>query len=226
MSSNPRLASTVVLMDDFAKVYLTKRPETMKFMGGVYVFPGGTVDQSDDVLGRESLIVGTYPNSFSIAHCIAAARELFEEVGVLVCKGSNGATVHLSEETAREYRRLLIKREMTFLDFLQTEGLQLDLEQLTYIGHIITPKQSPIRFDTRFFLTQLPTGQTTTPDRYEISDAKWITPTDALAAFRNGDISLVPPTIHTLRTLIHYQEGGQLIMPEFNVSDYRADLKD
>jgi 8-oxo-dGTP pyrophosphatase MutT (NUDIX family) len=221
MSNIPRPASTVVLIDDLSRVYLTKRPETMKFMGGFYVFPGGAVAEGDYTLDSEFVKNGNRTESFDFAHYVAAARELFEEVGILLCRTENGSTVHLDEETEMEYRRLLLKEEISFFQFLKKEGLHFNLESLDYFGHIITPKVSPIRFDTRFFLAQLPKGQAPKPDLNEISDALWISPNDALSAYQNGKISLAPPTIHALTTIMNYQKGSPLRMPEFNVSDYK-----
>ncbi len=226
MCSIPRPASTVVLMDHFSRVYMTKRPETMKFMGGYYVFPGGAVDQTDDTQGSHDVITGKSNDTFAIGHYVAAARELFEEVGVLVCTKDDGSTVSLDVETEREYRRLLIKGEISFLQLLKKEGLLFPLNNLAYIGHIITPNNSRIRFDTRFFLTHLPVGQTPKPDLNEISDASWMAPADVLTAYRSGEISLAPPTIHTLKTIINHQNGNQLMMPKFILSDYVNDLRE
>jgi len=225
MTAIPRPASTVVLMDQFSRVYMTKRPDTMKFFGGYYVFPGGAVDQTDDIQDCNGFIHGPRNDTFELAYYVAAARELFEEVGVLVCKKKDGSPVLFEGETELEYRRLLLNGEISFLQLLKKEGLQFQLDDFTYIGQIITPNRSRIRFDTRFFLTQLPNGQTPKPDAIEISETKWISPADALIAYQNGDISLAPPTIHTLKTIINHLNGGSLIMPEFNLSDYMADLR-
>ena len=47
----PRNASTVVLLrpDDRGsfEILLTRRPVEMRFLGGFYVFPGGTVHRDD-----------------------------------------------------------------------------------------------------------------------------------------------------------------------------------
>ncbi|EKN67564.1 beta-lactamase domain-containing protein [Neobacillus bataviensis LMG 21833] len=226
MTAIPRPASTVVLMDQSSRVYLTKRPETMKFFGGYYVFPGGAVDQADGIQDCNGFINGIRNDTFELSHYVAAARELFEEVGILVCKKEDGSPVQLNEEIELEYRRLLIKGDISFLQLLKKEGLQFQLDHLTYFGQIITPTRSRIRFDTRFFLAQLPTGQAPKPDAREISETKWITPVDALTAFQNGEILLGPPTIHALKTIINHQYGGHLQMPEFNENDYLVDIRE
>lgn len=70
----PRQAATVILLRGGAQtleVLLVKRTEKAKFMGGVWVFPGGAVDEDD-------------PGSGGEAHRAAAARELTEEAGVVL----------------------------------------------------------------------------------------------------------------------------------------------
>jgi 8-oxo-dGTP pyrophosphatase MutT (NUDIX family) len=220
MSAIPRPAATVVLMDQQSRVYMTKRPETMKFMGGFYVFPGGAVEK-EDALEDTEVLSGERTTDLDQAFYIAAARELFEEVGILLCHHVDGSPSLLDETTKMEYRRLLTNGEISFLHMLKKEGFTFQFEDLAYIGQIITPKMSPIRFDTRFFLAQLPNGQSPKSDDYEISDSIWISPQDALAAAESGELSLAPPTIHTLKTIILYLQGQPLVMPEFNVFDYK-----
>ncbi|MGG1675275.1 NUDIX hydrolase [Neobacillus sp. NRS-1170] len=221
MSAFPRPASTVVLMNQQSMVYLTKRPETMKFMAGVYVFPGGAVDKGDEVQDFQNEIVGSRNDSFELAYYVAAARELFEEVGILLCSAEDGSAILMDLEKEWKYRRQLVKGEITFFQMLKNEKLQFNLQSLQYFGHIITPNVSRIRFDTRFFIAQLPEGQHPKPDQNEISDAKWISPADALSDYHNGKISLPPPTIHSLKTIVAHQNDAPLIMPEFNVNDYK-----
>lgn len=213
MTAIPRPASTVVLMDDHSRVYLTKRPDTMKFFGGYYVFPGGSVDEDDYILGNKynSIIQKT----FDIAYLVAAARELFEEVGVILCKEKSPVVFQYSTES--EYRQKLINREISFLQILTQEKLSLNLEVLKDFGHLVTPKDKPIRFDTRFFLTRLPNGQKPKPDCYEIEEAAWMSPQEALEAYRNEQILLGPPTILALQTIKNYLDGDSLIMPELKL---------
>ena len=214
MTVIPRPASTVVLMDHLSRVYLTKRPETMKFFGGYYVFPGGAVEEADYSLGSEFIKSVQREDSFDLAYYVAAARELFEEVGVLLCSQDDGSPGLFTKEVEMEYRRLLIKGKFSFLDMLKQEGLHLNLENLTYFGHLTTPKERPIRFSTRFFLAQLPKGQFPKPDLNEIDEAFWFSPEAALQANQHGEISLGRPTIHALRTIMNYKTGSPLMMPE------------
>lgn len=224
MAVIPKPASTVVLMDDSSSIYLTRRPQSMKFMGGYYVFPGGGVEEEDVIHDTEFIIDENIEHSFERSHYIAAARELFEEAGVLLCKRKDGTTVVLSEDSIQEYRRRLLNGEISFLHILMKEEIYLHLESLTYIGHIITPSLYKIRFDTRFFLARLPKGQTPKPDTHEISDTIWLSPEEALSAYESDKILLAPPTIHVLKTMVNYLNGGPLKMTEFNVRDYKIIL--
>ncbi len=202
MAVIPRPASTVILMDDDLRVYMTKRPKTMKFFGGFFVFPGGAVEEGDHVQSSDYILNWNHDNTFDSSHYVAAARELFEEVGVLLCSTDDESTIQLKKESELDYRRLLLNGEISFIEMLKQEGLHLNLEHLTYFGHLTTPKTNPIRFDTRFFIAQLPKGQTPNPDLNEIDEAVWFYPSDALTAFENGKIFLAPPTIHALKTII------------------------
>jgi 8-oxo-dGTP pyrophosphatase MutT (NUDIX family) len=150
--------------------------------------------------------------SINLSYYIAAARELFEEVGILLCNSIDGLPVLLSKEKAVKYRNDLVKNEIHFIQVLEQEKVYFDPQCLTYFGQIITPEESPIRFDTRFFLAKLPQGQTPEPDQNEIDGAMWIKPEDALTALENQRIKLAPPTILTLRAIIDFKKSGVLKM--------------
>jgi 8-oxo-dGTP pyrophosphatase MutT (NUDIX family) len=212
MAVIPRPASTVVLMDSLSRVYLTKRPETMKFFGGFHVFPGGAVEDNDHVINQDLVNTNLPDHSASPGFYIAAARELYEEAGILLGNYADGTPVELPRERTKEYRNLLLNDEISFTHLLEQEMIHLDLQCLSYMGQIITPEENPIRFDTRFFLAHLPEGQVPEPDQTEIAEAIWISPEEALAAYNNKQIKLAPPTIITLETIINYQKGGELMM--------------
>jgi 8-oxo-dGTP pyrophosphatase MutT (NUDIX family) len=212
MAAIPRPASTVVLMDDSSRVYLTKRPITMKFMGGFHVFPGGVVEKSDH-FSECDFVKNEYETlSINLSHYIAAARELFEEVGILLGNRVDGFPVKLPKEREMKYRNDLLKDEISFIRLLEQEEIYFDPQCLTYFGQIITPEESPMRFDTRFFLAKLPQGQKPKPDKREIDEAFWVKPEEALAAFQAKKIKLAPPTILSLQAIIHFQKTGVLKM--------------
>jgi hypothetical protein len=75
----------------------------------------------------------------------------------------------------------------------------------------ITPAQVQIRFDTHFFLAQLPAGQQPAVDGKEVVELGWFTPSAALQAHRDGQIALVFPTIKHLEQLSGFPSVEQLL---------------
>lgn len=205
MSRNPKPASTVVLMNHEGKIYMTKRPQTMKVLKGYYVFPGGTVDKGDYLRDPEYLIGSDRVSSTELAYSIAAARELFEEIGILLASPKDRYTPFPNEKTARSYRNQLVKGEITFLEFLKKENLVYSFDSLTYFGTQITPAQNTYRFHTRYYFTDLPRGQTPAPCQYEIAEAFWISPQEALKLSENGSLQMAEPTILALQTIVSFQ---------------------
>lgn len=208
----PKPASTVILLDQENRVYLTKRPQTMKFLGGFFVFPGGAVEREDAEIHHDFIRNHKSYNAFSPGHYIAAARELFEEVGVLLATRVDGSFAALAPQTERAYRHQLLNGEISFIEILHQEKLFFDFNHLTYFGHRVTPTQSPIRFDTRFFLAKLPHNQTPKPDEHEIDEALWVTPQEGLAANQEGKMLLAPPTVDSLQTILNHHNGGELML--------------
>jgi 8-oxo-dGTP pyrophosphatase MutT (NUDIX family) len=185
MAATPKPASTVVLMDELSRVYLTKRPVTMKFIGRFQVFPGGAVESHDILVENDFVNSDEAPLSISLSHNIAAAREFFEEVWILLANTIDGFPVLLPKEKEMKYRNDLVSGEIPFVRVLEQERVYFDPRCLTYIGQIITPEESPIRFDTRFFLAKLPPGQNPELDEKEIDGASWFKPEEALTAFQH-----------------------------------------
>src|SRR6266852_1780941 len=96
MASGPpaavRPAATVVLHRRGAEgleVFWVRRGEQLRFAGGFYAFPGGRVDVADAALP----LANAERLPASEAACIAAAaREVFEETGVLLAPGDRKST--------------------------------------------------------------------------------------------------------------------------------------
>ncbi|MBI4815375.1 MAG: NUDIX domain-containing protein [Deltaproteobacteria bacterium] len=199
MSTPPRPAATIVLArnrGDRIEVYLVKRSGRSGFMGGAHVFPGGRVDAADGTLvGSLEPQQASSTESWMISARVAACRELLEEAGVLL--GSH-------PEKAPAVRARLTQGE-SFAAALLAEGASIDLRVLTYFAHWITPSFEPKRYDTRFFLSELPEGVEASVDGHEIVEGRWATPRVAIEAHERGDIFLPPPTLVTLVALSEFQ---------------------
>ena len=200
----PKPAATVVLIRDGAvgvEAFLMRRDNAMAFAGGMTVFPGGGVDSRDmhaDVpwLGPDvdwwAQKFGVTPELASALVC-AAARETFEECGVLFAGTSENSIV---EDAAvyHQARKDLSDKTLSFAEFLQREGLQLRADLLRPWANWITPEAEPRRYDTFFFVAALPAGQDADGNNTEAVASGWQTPAAAIAAFTERRSFLLPPT--------------------------------
>jgi glyoxylase-like metal-dependent hydrolase (beta-lactamase superfamily II)/ADP-ribose pyrophosphatase YjhB (NUDIX family) len=80
-------------------------------------------------------------------------------------------------------------------------GIDVAPGELVPLSRWVTPPGNRRRYDTRFFVAALPDGAAVVPDAREVADARWITPSDALAEMAVGAIDLWPPTSTTLQQL-------------------------
>jgi 8-oxo-dGTP pyrophosphatase MutT (NUDIX family) len=217
--TEPRHASTVVILRDHAEgmqAYLLRRTRTMAFAAGMYVFPGGSVDPRDEDLA-DAAWAGPPPAAWAgllsaderLAKALvcAAVRETFEESGVLLAGRSAEAVVDDTTDDSWEADRLaLLDRSLSFAAMLDRRGLVLRADLLRPWAHWITPEFEPKRFDTRFFVAALPTGQRTRDVGGEADRVAWVRPQDALAAAQRGDMGMLPPTAFTLSEIAAYAD--------------------
>lgn len=207
-----RPASTVVLLRPAHpfEIFLVRRSDSIAFMGGAHVFPGGRVDAEDRLDDVDSRSDGAsaaaarmpdVPPDVAVAHHVAALRELFEEAGVLLA----APFAKLSPDRLERHRRDLLAGTIKFADIIRREDLRLALDELAYFAHWVTPEIETRRFDTRFFIARAPEGQTPVHDEGETSHSEWLEPLAAIAHCRRGLISLPPPTWTTLGMLSRFE---------------------
>src|SRR6516225_3519894 len=136
----PRDAASLILLRGEGRaleVLAGRRPLDVKFMPGVYVFPGGAIDPPDRIAW--SIESRTEALGAKLARSARAAlRETWEEAGILVGR-AGGAPPH--EPAVRPIEQAYLGR-----------GLVAAMDVLTYVGRAITPSHSFRRFNTRFFL--------------------------------------------------------------------------
>jgi len=195
-----RPAASVVLVREDGAVLWVRRGDQLKFAGGFYAFPGGRVDVQDSAVtldGGEALGAAEAP-------CVvAAARELFEETGVLAVPGARG----VSAQERKAMREALLRRPQpgeraaSFGEFLARHRLRLDARWFAPAGRWVTPSSMPIRFDARFYLVDLPPGEVAEVWPGELADGEWIQPQEALRRWEAGSALLHPPAWHTLKAL-------------------------
>lgn len=220
-SAKPSLrhAATVMLLRevrDTTEVLVIRRHENLAFMGGLWVFPGGTVspaDSSTATLARipESSLLSCPPfkdvqgNPLAREQCLALAvaahRETFEETGVLLAEASSESASDGRMARLHEQRQAIVEHPELFATLLSNERLVLEVERLTYWAHWITPSHVSRRFDTRFFAIPVPTQQTASIDAMEAVDHAWMTPAELVDAAEHGKMPLSQPTLYNVMTL-------------------------
>jgi glyoxylase-like metal-dependent hydrolase (beta-lactamase superfamily II)/8-oxo-dGTP pyrophosphatase MutT (NUDIX family) len=158
----------------------------MAFAAGLHVFPGGRIEPGDGDPRLVARASGPVDDpAFDVAHRIAAIRETWEEVGVLLADAPPAGLQHGSP----------------FLDLVENAGLTLRTDDLVEIARWTTPRAFPRRFNALFFVAELPSGAVLNPDPREVAAHEWLTPRAALAAMAASEISLWPPTSTTLQRL-------------------------
>ncbi|HEV8367865.1 MAG TPA: MBL fold metallo-hydrolase, partial [Pyrinomonadaceae bacterium] len=197
MTSSPRDAAAVILLRQNTdptnpEVYWVKRSEKLAFLGGFHAFPGGQIDAGD-----EEVAVENCPDKPTGTMISGAARELFEELGILAAHGgellTKGQRVSLLDD--------LESGRMPWPALLRHYELKLDANDFTFVGRWITPPFSVRRFDTWFFLVNCPARQEPSVVPGELSSGEWIAAKDAFDRWLNAEVFAVPPTLHALKTL-------------------------
>lgn len=222
ITTPPADAATVVLLRDTdagLQVLLLRRHQASNVLGGAYVFPGGKLDAADqhpEVLARlsqacdrlhERLAEPELPHTKAGGLFVAAMREAFEECRVLLGQADKGGA-DLSALQAS------LASGQSWTEALQTHALTLQTEALVPWTRWITPKQASVtnkRFDTRFFITQVPSDQTARHDEHETTETLWIGPREALMRYWDRDIELAPPQIMSLVHLSRHANAQSVL---------------
>ncbi|HPU13391.1 MAG TPA: NUDIX domain-containing protein [Aeromicrobium sp.] len=203
-------AATIAVVRDGPnglEAFLMRRHSKMEFAPGMYVFPGGGV-QDDDA--SEIPWVGPSPGQWAerfgcspqVAKrlVVAAIRETFEETGVLLA-GPDERTVIADTTALAADREALEAKQFSFADFLMREKLVLRSDLLSAWAHWITPSFEPRRYDTRFFVAAIPEGQRIASVSTEADRSMWAPLSQALVEVAAGRAAMLPPTSVTCREL-------------------------
>ena len=204
---------------------MVRRNLRSDFVGGAYVFPGGAVDPLDGGAEAEALCAGRTDagastllgfDSGGLAYWVAVVRETFEEAGLLLARRDGGPDL-LAGDHEEEARFAAARASRVnagsrrFLDLCRDEGLRLTVGDIHYFAHWITPRGAPRRYDTRFFVAAAPPGQIAAHDAGETIAEVWISPHDALARHRAGEIEIIFPTIRNLQAIGRFDTSAALL---------------
>jgi len=218
----PRNAATVILTRDGLQgqmeVFLMRRHKEQAFMGGAFVFPGGSIDDGDGDPELATRLIGPSPEeavkrlqepglSFPVALGLymAAIRETFEEAGILLAYDRQGQLLQFRNPDLNsryaEARTAVYEKKITLKTLADREEIRFAFDLLMPYAHWITPTFEKKRFNTRFFIARIPAGQIPLHDSVEMTESLWMTPAAALSAYRERKIMLMPPTLKTLEEL-------------------------
>ena len=195
--NSPKDAAAVILLrqdtnPNNPEVFWVKRGDNLGFLAGFHAFPGGQLDPSDSEVEVKN------SSDLQTASMISgAAREVFEELGVLLARGA--------ETLTRGQRASLLddleSGRMSWPALLNHYDLHLDASDFTFAGRWVTPPFSARRFDTWFFLVTCPLKQEPSVVPGELAEGEWIAAQTAYERWLKGDVIAVPPTLHALKTL-------------------------
>jgi len=171
--TRPRDAATLLVLRndrDAVRVLMGQRSDRHVFHPGSFVFPGGRVCREDrfapsldELRPAEAASLGVRTRAPSKARAIAMAaiRETFEEVGILI--GAHGKP---------ETRRPLSGAWQPFYD----AGIVPTLSPLRFLARAITPPGRIRRFDARFFAVFSDSvGAEIPPPHDELIEPAWLT---------------------------------------------------
>jgi recombination protein RecT len=199
-------AATVLLLRDGAQgleVLMTRRSTKASFAPGAYVFPGGGIDPLDAQSHAAAARRATQSDE-QLTQAIAAIRESFEELGVLLARHPDGRWADADDIAA-------LDRHAPFAAQCQARGLQLATDGVFTLARWITDRDLPKRFDVPFLVARMPEGQTPVADEAEQFEPQWVRPQEALERHAAGGFFMIFPTIRTLQRLAQFARADDVL---------------
>jgi 8-oxo-dGTP pyrophosphatase MutT (NUDIX family) len=179
----PRPAATVLLLRDGGRARGADDAPLRhaSFAPGAYVFPGGGIDAADAQAHGLAARRPTQRTS-ALTQAIAAIRESFEELGVLLARHADGRPADARDIAA-------LDRAAPFAAQCRTRGLVLAADQVFVLAHWITDRDLPRRFDVPFLVARVPEGQQPDADEAEQFEPLWVRPAKRWRATRRASSS-------------------------------------
>ncbi len=227
MSEPIRPAATVIIVRDAEpqfEIFMLRRTNSAVFAGGMYVFPGGRVDDDDAASAYRNIINGPDVSQSTQQQALGenwqqywltGIRETFEEAGFLLAYDQHGEILAFDEtshDRFHSYRQQLHDGDISLSEICEVESLTLALDRIHFFNRWITPPGRPRRFDTRFFITAAPVSQTGLHDGHETVDSLWISPNEALTRYRDGDLGLMKVTEMQLANFSQYTTADEFLL--------------
>ena len=201
-----RPAATVLLLRDSPagiEVLMTRRSLTASFAPGAYVFPGGGIDAADAAAHAHATRRPTQSDEH-LTQAVAAIRESFEEIGILLARDADGRMAGDADIAA-------LDRHQPFIAQCQAHGLTLAADSVYVLARWTGDRDLPRRFDVPFLVARMPEGQTPVADESEQFEPVWVRPADALARHAAGTFFMIYPTIRTLERLAQFDSAEAVL---------------
>ena len=209
----PLSAATVLLLRDAPpesgppglQVLMTRRSAQASFAPGAYVFPGGGIDALDaDPATHAAAARRPSQSDEHLTQAIAAIRESFEELGVLLARHADGRMAGANDIAA-------LNRHAPFAAQCQARGLQLAADSVFVLARWTADRDLPKRFDVPFLVARMPEGQTPIADETEQFEPVWVRPQEALERHEAGQFFMIFPTIRTLQRLARFDSAQAVL---------------
>ena len=187
-----RFASSLIITrgkQDTLEVFLAQRNPELRFMGGYWAFPGGTVIPEDHDARTGSL---------DLAFTRCAIRELFEETGIL----TGNAGQYLNNRQRAELRKDLLNNSAV-ADWVKVmNDANPDLDRFCHICELTTPSFAPVVYNTRFF--HIPVNEGDEPELIhgELVDSNFFSPAAAISKWEQGELFIAPPVVFLLKLML------------------------
>ncbi|MDA8453892.1 MBL fold metallo-hydrolase [Acidovorax sp. GBBC 3334] len=205
-----RAAATVLLLRDAPgnaglEVLMTRRSPQASFAPGAYVFPGGAIDALDGEPTTQALADRRPAQTHErTTQAIAAIRESFEELGVLLARRADGRFAGADDIAA-------LDRGAPFAAQCAARGLRLAADAVFLLAHWTADRDLPKRFDVPFLVARMPEGQEPVADETEQFEPVWLRPQDALDRHAAGQFFMIFPTIRTLERLAGFTSADAVL---------------
>ena len=182
---------------------MTRRSAQASFVPGGYVFPGGGLETQDGQDGLPVLARPAMPAAERQA-AIAAVRETFEEMGLLLAVHADGRSATRADVQA-------LDRSAPLWPQLAARSLRLDLRGVWLLAHWTADPVVSKRFAVPFFIALAPQGQTPVADEREQFEPVWVSSGKALQQHADGQMPMIYPTLRTLERLAAYPDTVALL---------------
>jgi len=223
--AEPVPAATIILLRPGSvapEVLMIERHVKSEAFANLYVFPGGRVEDEDQALANRvgaieaeeaARALGGVSPSCALGFFVAAIRETFEEVGILLAR-ARGERELLSADRAAaltQHRLDVQGGQLSFRELIDSENLELAGDALAVHAHWITPEFMPRRFDTFFFTAIAPPGQLARPDGLETTAHVWIRPEEALEQRQAHTRRIIFPTAVNLESVAGFSNASEIL---------------